>query len=57
MTGLDRVQTPKTRQMPPNKTALVAALDIGTSKIACLIARQKRALRARRCAGAPMRWS
>jgi cell division protein FtsA len=27
--------------MPPNKTALVAALDIGTSKIACLIARLK----------------
>ena len=41
MTGLDRTQTPKTRQMPPNKTALVAALDIGTSKIACLIARLK----------------
>ncbi|MBX9709587.1 MAG: cell division protein FtsA, partial [Xanthobacteraceae bacterium] len=41
MTGLDRRQTPKTRQMPPNKTALVAALDIGTSKIACLIARLK----------------
>lgn len=39
MTGLDRAQTPKTRQMPPHKTALVAALDIGTSKIACLIAR------------------
>lgn len=39
MTNLDGVQTPKTRQMPPNKTALVAALDIGTSKIACLIAR------------------
>lgn len=31
----------KTRQMPANKTALVAALDIGTSKIACLIARLK----------------
>ena len=41
MTGLDRAQTPKTRQMPPNKTGLVAALDIGTSKIACLIARLK----------------
>ncbi len=27
--------------MPSNKTALVAALDIGTSKIACLIARLK----------------
>ena len=41
MTILDGVQTPKTRQMPPNKTGLVAALDIGTSKIACLIARLK----------------
>ncbi len=40
-TSLDGVQTPKTRQMPPNKTALVAALDIGTSKIACVIARLK----------------
>jgi cell division protein FtsA len=41
MSGLDGRQTPKTRQMSPNKTALVAALDIGTSKIACLIARLK----------------
>ncbi len=41
MTALNGRQTPKTRQMPPNKTALVAALDIGTSKIACLIARLK----------------
>src|ERR1700742_2963630 len=41
MTGLHRGQTPKTRQMPPNKTALVAALAIGSSKIACLIARLK----------------
>src|ERR1700754_3481016 len=41
MTSLDRTQTPKTRQMPPNKTALGAALDIGTSKIACVIARLK----------------
>ncbi|MBI3699246.1 MAG: cell division protein FtsA [Afipia sp.] len=41
MTGLDGVQTPKTRRMPPNKSALVAALDIGTSKIACLIGRLK----------------
>ena len=29
MTSLDGVQTPKTRQMPPNKTALVAALADG----------------------------
>jgi len=41
MSGFDHTQTPKTRQMPPNKTALVAALDIGSSKIACLIARLK----------------
>ncbi len=30
MSGFDHGQTPKTRQMPPNKTALVAALDIGS---------------------------
>jgi cell division protein FtsA len=41
MTGLDRNQAPKTRQMPANRTALVASLDIGTSKIACMIARLK----------------
>src|ERR1700761_8500846 len=41
MTGLNRTQTPKTRPMPQNRTALVASLDIGTSKIACLIARLK----------------
>src|SRR5215470_9864302 len=40
MTGLDRQQTPKTRPMQ-KRTALVASLDIGTSKIACLIARLK----------------
>src|SRR5579871_797558 len=41
MTGLDRTQTPKTRPMPQKRTALVASLDIGTSKIACMIARLK----------------
>src|SRR6187402_2523453 len=41
MTGLDRHQTPKTRPMPQKRTALVASLDIGTSKIACMIARLK----------------
>jgi cell division protein FtsA len=40
MTGLDRTQTPKTRPMT-KRTALVASLDIGTSKIACMIARLK----------------
>jgi len=37
----DRKQVPKTRPMPQNRTALVASLDIGTSKIACMIARLK----------------
>src|ERR1700722_12243632 len=41
MTGLDRDQTPKTRPMPQKRSALVASLDIGTSKIACMIARLK----------------
>ena len=41
MTGLDRNQTPKTRPMAQKRTALVASLDIGTSKIACMIARLK----------------
>src|ERR1700743_88208 len=39
MTGLDRNQTPKTRPVSQKRTALVASLDIGTSKIACMIAR------------------
>jgi cell division protein FtsA len=39
MSGLDRNQAPKTRQMAPGRTALVASLDVGTSKIACMIAR------------------
>src|SRR6201989_3133839 len=41
MTGLNRNQTPKTRPMAQNRTAMVASLDIGTSKIACMIARLK----------------
>ena len=41
MTGLDRNQTPKTRPIDHKRTALVASLDIGTSKIACMIARLK----------------
>ncbi|MET4486487.1 cell division protein FtsA [Bradyrhizobium sp. LA7.1] len=39
MTGLDRTQTPKTRPMPHKRGGIVACLDIGTSKIACMIAR------------------
>jgi len=38
MTGLDRILTPKTRPMQ-EAHALVASLDIGSSKIACMIAR------------------
>ena len=41
MTSLDGTLTPKTRAIPANRTALIAALDIGTSKVACLIARLK----------------
>ncbi len=55
MTGLDRNQTPKTRPMPQKRTALVASLDIGTSKIACMIARLKPCAAERRaCAAAAM---
>jgi cell division protein FtsA len=39
MTGFHPNQTPKTRPTPQKRTALVASLDIGTSKIACMIAR------------------
>ncbi len=39
MTSLDRNQAPKTKALAPNRTALIASLDIGTSKIACMIAR------------------
>src|SRR6201993_3836865 len=38
MTGLDRNQTPKTRPMAQKRTALVASLDIGTSKAPGMIA-------------------
>ena len=40
MTGLDRNLTPKTRPMP-KRTAMVASLDVGSSKIAYMIARLK----------------
>ena len=39
MTGFNGNQTPKTRPMSQKRTAMVASLDIGTSKIACMIAR------------------
>jgi len=31
--------TPRIRPIPPNKTAILSALDVGTSKVVCLIAR------------------
>src|SRR6201992_2938582 len=56
MTGLNRNQTPKTRPVSQKRTTMVASLDIGTSKIACMIARLKpshpsEALRGRTHAG------
>src|SRR6201996_1981700 len=39
MTGISRFHTPKAKPMPQKRTALAASLDIGTSKIACMIAR------------------
>src|ERR1043165_8495236 len=41
MTGNDRFHTPKAKPMPHKRSALVASLDVGTSKIACMIARLK----------------
>src|SRR6202453_468920 len=41
MSGFDPRQAPKTRPMPQKRTALVASLDIGTSKIAAMSARLK----------------
>src|SRR6202035_1184938 len=41
MTGTSRFHTPKAKPMPHKRSALVASLDIGTSKIACMIARLK----------------
>jgi cell division protein FtsA len=41
MSGFDAIQIPKTRPLAPGRTTLVASLDIGTSKIACMIARLK----------------
>src|SRR6478609_882129 len=39
MSGLHFALTPKMKPLPGNRSVLVAALDIGTSKIACLIGR------------------
>ena len=41
MSPLNYGLTPKMKPLAPKRTVLVAALDVGTSKIACLIARLK----------------
>ena len=41
MSALQFGLTPKMKPLPPNRSVLVAALDVGTSKIACLIGRLK----------------
>ena len=41
MSPLQYGLTPKMRPVSPKRSALVAALDVGTSKIVCLIARLK----------------
>jgi cell division protein FtsA len=41
MSPLNYGLTPKMRPLAPKRTALVVALDVGTSKIACLIGRLK----------------
>ena len=41
MSALELGLTPKMKPLPPRRSAVVGALDVGTSKIACLIARLK----------------
>jgi cell division protein FtsA len=41
MSALIHGMTPKSRPLSPKRSAVVAVLDVGTSKIACLIARLK----------------
>jgi cell division protein FtsA len=41
MSALQFGLTPKMKPLPPNRSVLVAALDVGTSKIACMIGRLK----------------
>ncbi len=41
MSALQFGLTPKMKPIPPRRSALVGALDVGTSKIVCLIARLK----------------
>ncbi len=53
MTSLHYGLTPKMKPLSPRRSALVVALDIGTSKIACLDRAARRPIRrAMRCAAA-----
>ena len=39
MSALQFARAPKMKPLPPKRSVLVAALDVGTSKIACMIGR------------------
>jgi cell division protein FtsA len=39
MNGLAYGLTPKMKPVPPKRSTVVAALDVGTSKIVCMVAR------------------
>ena len=52
MSSLHHGMTPKTKPLSPKRSALVAVLDVGTSKIACLIAKLQTAARRRTCCAA-----
>src|SRR5690242_4123052 len=41
MSALQSGLTPKMKPLPPKRSVLVAALDVGTSKVACMIGRLK----------------
>ena len=41
MSTLQQGLTPKMKPLSPKRSALIAALDVGTSKVACLIGRLK----------------
>jgi cell division protein FtsA len=41
MSALIHGMTPKTKPLSPRRSALIAALDVGTSKIVCLVAKLK----------------
>ena len=54
MNGLAYGLTPKMKPVSPKRSTVVAALDVGTSKIACMIARLK-PRQPQACTAAPQR--